>query len=113
MNGCGHTEGHEDENETETEDDFSPPHPRRENASANQRMFMRDVTNTWFSASKIRENRSTKWRRKKLYMTSDTRCTKNKNRIKKSDIWKDIGTETDKLINIIGTRFRCGVTAPS
>ena len=36
-----------------------------------------------------------------------------KNRLKKSYIWKDIGTETDKLINIIGTRFRCGVTALS
>ena len=26
--------------------------------------------------------------------------------LKKSDIWKDIGTETDKFINIMGTRFR-------
>ena len=45
-------------------------------------------------------------------MTSDTRCM-YKDRLKKSDIWKDIGTETDKVINIIRTRFRCGVTAPS
>ena len=34
-----------------------------------------------------------------------------KDRLKKSDIWKETGTETDKLINIIRTRF--GVTAPS
>ena len=93
---------------------ISPPHPRRENASANQRMLCLTLRSVHVVLRKhgryLREKcLSTKWRRIKLYMTSDTRCTKS--RLKKSDIWKDIGTETDKLINIIGTRFRRGVTS--
>ena len=75
---------------------------------------MPDVTNTWSSASmedtgelliihEVEKNKALYDKRHALY----------KDRLKKSDIWKDIGTETDKLINIIGTRFRCGVTAPS
>ena len=43
----------------------------------------------------------------------DKRHAVYKDGLRKSDIWKDIGTETDKLINIIGTCFRCGVTVPS
>ena len=80
MNGCGHTK-------TETENDISEiglgatpspnPHPRYENASANQKMFMPDVTKCTRGppqARKIREKcLSTEWRRIKLYMTNDTR----------------------------------------
>ena len=35
----------------------------------------------------------------------DKRHALYKDRLRKSDIWKDIGTETDNLINIIGTRY--------
>ena len=75
---------------------------------------MPDIPNTWSSTSmentgelliihEVEENKA-------LY---DKRHTLYKDRLKKSDIWKDIGTETDKLINMIGTRFRCGVTTLS
>ena len=54
---------------------------------------------------------STKWRRIKLYMTSDSHCTKTGWR--NLTFWKDISAETDTLISILGTHYRCGVTAPS
>ena len=80
--------------------------PRREYASANLRMFTPDVT-------KCTRGPPQAWKRGLREALYDKRHALYKDRPRKSDIWKAIGTETDKLVNIIGTRFLCGVTAPS